>query len=51
MPIYERIDKKGHYYQYGNHGSRYYFNSKTSRSTAYKKAVKQAAAVHASGWK
>ena len=50
MPIYEKIDKKGsHYYQYGNSGARYYFHpsSELSRILAHKKAVKQAAAIHA----
>lgn len=50
MPIYQRIDSKGKYFfQYGNHGKKYYFtpSSKLSKLSAYKKALKQTAAAHA----
>ena len=54
MPIYERVDRRGRsYYQYGNNGARYYFHplSELSRTLARKKAVKQAAAIHANRYK
>jgi len=50
MPIYERLDKKGPYYQYGSKGKKYYFlkSSKISKDAAYHKALKQNNAIHAS---
>jgi len=50
MPIYEKLDKKGPYFQYGSVGKKYYFlkNSKISRDAAYQKALKQTKAIHAS---
>lgn len=50
MPIYRKHDSKGYYFQYGNNGSKYYYNvhSKDSVQKAYEKAVKQTKAVHAS---
>ena len=47
MPIYERQDNFGRYYQYGNHGAKYYFiSSQASQQLAYRKAVRQAQAIH-----
>lgn len=53
MPIYQREDSNGHYYQYGNHGAKYYFivgNAK-SQTDAYDKAKRQTAAIHASEYR
>ena len=50
MPIHLRKDKKGSYYQWGNHGKKYYFFTQHGKIIAYGKSVKQAQAVHASGW-
>lgn len=53
MPIYRRKDSKGTYYQWGNHGKKYYYtpNNIRSREMARKKAVKQAQAAYAAGYK
>ena len=49
MPIATRRDKHGFYFQYGTHGSKYYFNPLNRRSlkTAYTKALRQTKAIHA----
>ena len=48
MPI--KVHKKDgkYYYQYGTTGAKYYFkpNSERSMDQAYKKCVKQVAAIH-----
>lgn len=53
MPIYEGKDSEGYYYQYGNHGKRYYYNpaNERSRKSAHKKAIIQMAAIHYSGYR
>ena len=51
MPINNRHDRFGYYYQWGNHGAKYYYDSLTSKRRAYKKAVAQAAAAHAYGFR
>lgn len=48
MPIFRRHDRYGWYYQYGQHGTRYYFNSARSERIAWNKCVKQTRAIHAS---
>jgi hypothetical protein len=52
MPVAQRHDTQGSYYQWGNHGHKYYFNpnSDQSRSTAKTHATKQGMAAHANGW-
>lgn len=45
MPIHLRADSKGYYYQYGNHGKKYYFKSEKGRESAYRKAHRQAIAI------
>lgn len=47
MPIRDLKDAKGHYFQYGKTGHKYYYkpNSKRSRTIAYNKCVKQAQAI------
>lgn len=54
MPIHSEKDEDGKsYYQWGNHGKRYYYNpkNKKSKNDAYEKAVKQAQAAYAHGWR
>lgn len=53
MPINRKKDTKGYYYQWGNHGKKYYYtaNNPRSRDMAKSKAVKQAQAVYSSGYK
>jgi hypothetical protein len=48
MPIHRKIDKFGSYFQYGNHGKKYYYlsNNKKSRHLAYNKAKKQMIAIY-----
>lgn len=53
MPIHKSYDSKGYYYQWGNHGKKYYFNKDCSscKKRAYNKAKKQMIAIYASGWR
>lgn len=53
MPIHRRVNKEGTYYQWGNSGKKYYYQpkNKKSRTIAYNKAARQAAAAYASGYK
>lgn len=53
MPIQRRQDKKGVYYQWGNHGHKYYFNpaSKVSTLSAHQRAYLQAKAAFANGYR
>jgi hypothetical protein len=49
MPIHKRTDSFGSYYQFGDHGKKYYFErgNKQSEQQAYNKAKRQGAAIHA----
>ena len=53
MPVHRSRDSKGPYYQWGNHGKKYYYtaNSVKSRENAKKKAGRQGAAAHAHGYR
>jgi hypothetical protein len=53
MPIHLRQDKNGYYFVWGTHGKKYHFkeNNKQSIIIARNKAVKQAAAAYANGYK
>lgn len=53
MPIYRDRDSFGPYYQWGNHGKKYYYISGNvrSRTIAYNKSLKQAQAAYASGYR
>lgn len=53
MPIHKRIDSRGSYFQYGNHGKKYYFDilSDNSIINAYNKALKQQTAIYLSGYR
>ena len=53
MPVHRRRDTKGPYYQWGNHGKKYYYRSNNvrSRENAKSKANLQGRAAHASGWR
>lgn len=48
MPIHERKDEIGKYYQYGESGKKYYFKREGGKAKAYDKSLKQAQAIHAS---
>jgi hypothetical protein len=49
MPIHQRQDDKGQYFQYGETGTKYYYDpsNKRSKLLAFNKAKKQNAAIHA----
>lgn len=53
MPIHKGKDINGYYYQWGNHGKRYYYNinSELSRKRAHKKAIIQKIAAIYHGYK
>jgi len=53
MPIYHRRDSKGCYMQWGNHGAKYYYKAGNQKShdEAYRRAVRQAQAAYAHGYK
>ena len=50
MPIRDSVDEKGSYFQWGEHGKKYYYESKNpkSKQTARKKAWKQSRAIFTS---
>ena len=50
MPIRQGRDAKGTFYQFGNHGKKYYYvpGNKMSKDTAKLKARRQAIAVYSS---
>ncbi len=52
MPIKSGKNKNGPYYQWGS-ATKYYYNANSAKSktTAYNKAVKQARAIFASGYR
>lgn len=52
MPIYNKHDSKGHYYQWGNHGHKYYYHAGNNiqRLQAHERAKIQAAAAYANGY-
>lgn len=45
MPIALHEDKKGYYYQFGDTGAKYYFNSVSGETRAYNKVLKQSRAI------
>jgi hypothetical protein len=49
MPVHRRVDKKGPYYQWGNHGKKYYYipNNTRMRNIAKNKALQQGRAIKA----
>ena len=49
MPVFQRKDTRGHFFQWGDSGKRYYFDpdSLTSAAKARAKARKQGQAVRA----
>ena len=53
MPIHRGRDRNGSYYQYGNHGKRYYYksNNQEARKNAKQKAIRQAIAIYSSGYR
>jgi hypothetical protein len=53
MPVHDGEDDSGPYYQWGNHGKKYYYkkNSAVSENNARKKAGEQGRAAHANGYR
>lgn len=53
MPIRRRKDIHGSYYQWGNHGAKYYYtpNDKSSRENAKNLAGRQAKAAYSAGYR
>lgn len=53
MPVHRGTDSNGPYYQWGNHGKKYYYKlgDKVSREKAKKQASAQGAAAYANGYK
>jgi len=53
MPIHRNNDSNGYYFQWGNHGKKYYFNRNSNDSiiNAYNKALLQMRAIYYSGYK
>jgi len=49
MPIKKAKDSKGKYYQWGNHGKKYY-TKQYGDARARKKAERQARAIYSSGY-
>lgn len=49
MPIFERINYIGPYFQYGYSGKKYYYlmGNVKSKNIAYLKALRQTKAIHA----
>jgi len=49
MPVFQRVDERGHYFQWGDTGKKYYFDpsSLVSSARARQKAHKQGRAVRA----
>jgi hypothetical protein len=52
MPIKRSHDSHGPFYQWGDHGKKYYYtaNNTSSRTRAKNKAEQQSAAAHAHGY-
>lgn len=46
MPIHNKKDLKGCYFQYGNNGKKYYYTNNASKVEAYYKALNQSKAIH-----
>lgn len=53
MPIHQGEDGGGPYYQWGDHGKKYYYKHGdiTGKANAREKAGKQARAAYASGYR
>lgn len=53
MPVHRGIDSNGPYYQWGNHGKKYYYipNNVLSRNKAFIAAQAQGRAAYANGYR
>ena len=53
MPVHRGADSIGVYYQWGDHGRRYYYqsNNPISRMLAKAKAIRQAQAIYSNGYR
>jgi len=52
MPVHRSKDSKGPYYQWGDSGKKYHYESgdEESRKKAKEKAIRQGRAAHAAGY-
>lgn len=49
MPVHSGVDNiKGHYFQYGTKGKKYYYKTVIGKKRAYTKAIKQGQAIEIS---
>jgi hypothetical protein len=51
MPIHQGSDTNGSFYQWGQHGKKYYFTDEQSKITAHNLAMRQARAIFAKKYK
>jgi hypothetical protein len=53
MPIHRGIENGKSYFQWGKHGAKYFYvrGDQSSREKAKRKAIKQAEAIYAHGYK
>jgi hypothetical protein len=51
MPVHSGHDSLGDYYQWGQHGKRYYYDTPEGKEKAYESALRQARAIYASGYR
>ena len=53
MPVYERRDRQGPYFQWGDHGKQYRYTEgdEKSKAQAKQQAAKQGRAAYARGYK
>jgi len=53
MPIHRGKDNKGNYFQWGEHGAKYYYNYMNDSSVinAYAKAKRQMRAIYSNGYR
>lgn len=50
MPIHTGLDSRGHYYQWGHHGKKYYYQASNAKQ-AYQLAERQARAAYYNGYR
>lgn len=46
MPVHSGIERGKHYYQWGQHGKKYYYSTFRGQYIAYTKAMIQGRAIH-----
>ena len=50
MPVHGGQDNRGLYYQWGHHGTKYYYSTPESQRRARDKAMRQGRAAYAGGY-